>query len=228
MDRILNDSSPFIVLPPAELEQAQKLLTERRCAKGAWVFREGDPATMLWMIVEGWIHLVRRSCSGRPVTIFTMTPSDALCGLSAFEQGAYTSGAVAATPCRLVGVPGTYVAALIERYPAFAREILALERTRIRHMAEAMTRAHDPVACRLANTLLRLTDQFGPTVPVTHRELAQMAHTTLETSIRVMSRWRSQGLVVTQRGKLTLADPTRLQRLSATPPGNGHTVARDT
>ena len=221
MERILTETSPFIVLPLAELEQAQKLLVERRCAKSEWVFREGDPATMLWIIVKGWVHLVRRSCSGRLVTIFTMTPSDALCGLSAFEQGAYTAGAVAATPCHLVGLPGKYVAALIERYPAFAREILTLERTRIRHMAETMTRAHDPVECRLANTLLCLAEQFGTTVPITHRELAQMAGTTLETSIRTTGRFRRQGLVATQRGKITVTDRARLSHV-AVGNGNGH------
>ena len=221
MERILDHSSPFVVLPFEELEQAQKLLTERRCAKGEWVFREGDPATTLWIIVEGWVHLVRRSCAGRQVTIFTMTPSDALCGLSACEQGVYTAGALVATPCRLVGLSGKYVAALIERYPAFAREILTLERTRIRHMAEAMTRAHDPAACRIAGMLLRLADQFGSTVPVTHRELAQMAGTTLETSIRTTSRFRQQHLVTTQRGKITVTNRARLSRIAGGS-GNGH------
>lgn len=214
VEQALTRNNLFLLLPPEELEQVRQLLTERRYRKGEWIFHEGEPASTVWIILEGWVHLVRESSSGRQVTIFTMTPSDALCGLSAFEQGTYTAGAMAATACRLTGLPGKYVAALIERYPAFAREVLALERLRIRHMADAICQAHEPVDCRLATTLLRLAEQFGPTIPVTHRELAQMAHTTLETSIRTMSRLRGQGIVRTQRGLITITDSDRLSRIA--------------
>lgn len=210
MERALIHTTLFMVLPPEELAHARQLLKEQRCAKGAWIFREGDPATTVWIIAEGWVHLVRRAAGGRSVTLLTMTPSDALCGLSAFEQGVYTAGAVAATTCRLGGLPGKYVATLLERYPAFAREVLAIERRRIQHMADVICRAHDPVECRIATTLCQLADQFGPTIPVTHRELAQMARTTLETSIRTMSRFRQQRLVQTRRGHITVLDRERL------------------
>src|SRR3989338_8720614 len=131
VESALAHNALFLVLPPEELEQVRRLLTERGYHRGEWIFREGEPAETAWIILEGWVHLVRKSRSGRQVTLFTMTPSDALCGLSAFEQGTYTAGAVAATACRLAGLPGKYVAALIERYPAFAREVLASERLRI-------------------------------------------------------------------------------------------------
>lgn len=206
-----------MVLPPEELAHAKQLLTEQRFAKGEWVFREGDPATTVWIIAEGWVHLVRRAASGRPVTLLTMTPSDVLCGLSAFEQGVYTAGAVAATACRLGGLPGKYVATLMERYPAFAREVLTIERHRIQHMAEVICRSQEPVETRLASTLLRLMEQFGATIPVTHRELAQMAGTTLETSIRMSSRFRQQRLVQTRRGRITVLDRERLAHVAGGP-----------
>lgn len=226
VDVALAHNALFLVLPPDEIAQVRKLLDERSYRKGEWIFREGEPATIAWIILEGWVHLVRASSHRREVTIFTMTPSDALCGLSALEEGTYTTGAVAATACRLAGLPGKYVAALVERYPVFAREVLALERLRIRHMAEAICRAHDPVESRLADTLLRLSEQFGATIPVTHRELAQMAHTTLETSIRVAGRLRSDGLVATRRGHITIRDRERLRGVATL--GNGHSTARHT
>lgn len=223
MEPLLNHRSPFLVLPPEELAQLQLLMQEERVPKGAWIFREGAPAMTLWVLLEGWVHLVRQASAGRLITIFTMTPSDALCGLSAFEQRTYTLGAVAATPCRLVALPAKYMVALLERYPAFAREVLSTAQLRMRHMADAICQAQEPVEHRLAHILLRLADQFGTTIPITHRELAQMAQTTVETSIRVMSRWRSDGFVDTHRGRVTLREPGRLSRLTN---GNGRVAAR--
>jgi CRP/FNR family transcriptional regulator len=89
--------------------------------------------------------------------------------------------------------------------------------------------APERVEIRLANILLKLGDKIGAPVtaeaPATdglriemslsRQDLADMAGTTIETTIRIMSRFRKEGLVHTEPGGyIIITDRERLQRLS--------------
>ena len=51
------------------------------------------------------------------------------------------------------------------------------------------------------------------TVPLTRQEIGEMAGTTVETTIRVMSRWQKDGLVQTEHQVLTILDHIGLERI---------------
>ena len=73
---------------------------------------------------------------------------------------------------------------------------------------------HDPVEQRLAQTLINLTKKFGSTIPLTKHELAEMANTTVETTIRVLSQFKKDGLIESSRGSTTIAKLEKLRDLS--------------
>lgn len=205
------------------LVAAQKRLEEtselRRFRKGEILFEEGQLAESVWLIQRGWVYLVRRTPQGIPVTIFTVTPEEALCGFSAVVgQSAYYASAVAATDTAVVRVPHADFARLLHDQPGFAEKVLAIYHTRMRHMAEAISLAQAPVEQRLAYVLLRLRATFGKTVPVTHHELSHMAGTRWETSIRTLSVMKRKGWIISSRGKMTVVLPQKLQALLNTRP----------
>jgi CRP-like cAMP-binding protein len=80
----------------------------------------------------------------------------------------------------------------------------------------------EPVEARLAATLMRLVDSEGKRsrngveLPyhLTRQSLADMAGTTVETAIRVVSRWLKDGLVVDDSGRLVLKNPDALRAMS--------------
>jgi CRP/FNR family transcriptional regulator len=82
--------------------------------------------------------------------------------------------------------------------------------------------AVEPVEPRLAATLMRLADREGKPsragveLPyhLTRQSLADMAGTTVETTIRVVSRWIKEGLVVDDRGRLVLKRPPALRAMA--------------
>lgn len=198
-------------LPETVICELATLGVTRQFRKGEVVFREGQPAEAVWIVQRGWVVLRKRAPHGDPVTVFTMTPNEALCGISAFDQGDYSASAVAATDARLLEVPREVIEALLMRYPRFAKDVLLTCCQRIRHMAESISLAQAPVAKRLAYTLLRLRSSFGNTIPVTHQELASMAGTRWETSIRTLAAMRRKGWVASSRGRITLLAPRKLQ-----------------
>jgi CRP-like cAMP-binding protein len=63
-----------------------------------------------------------------------------------------------------------------------------------------------------------LYSRLGPNLPFTRQEIADMAGTTTETAIRVMSRLRDGGIIRSVRGKTVILDETKLRLLSEGPP----------
>ena len=211
----------FRSLPREALRRIAATCELRRFDKDQTIFEEGEAADAVWIVRSGWIYLTKRTPQGLAATIFVMTPDEAICGISAFDLGAYSATGTAATEAQLLRVPATVFADLLGQYPTFAQRVLAICCTRIRHMAETISLASAPVEQRLAHALLRLHATFGTTVRITHRELARMAGTRLETSIRTVGLLKQKHWLATSRGKLTILQPRQLQTLVA-PMMNGH------
>ena len=82
--------------------------------------------------------------------------------------------------------------------------------------------AVDPVEARLAAALVRLAEREGTrgkqgvTLPfhLTRQSLADMTGTTVETAIRVVSRWLKNGLLRDEGGRLVLTDFLALRALA--------------
>ncbi len=216
MDDYLTQIPLFQALPAVQLKQLGERCELRRFRKGEALFKEGQLAESVWLIQRGWVYLVKRTPLGVPVTIFTVTPEEVLCGFSAvIDHGAYYASAITATDTTAIRVPREEFARLLKDQPGFAEQVLAIYHTRMRHLAEAISLASSPVERRLAYTLLRLKSSFGKTIPVTHQELARMAGTRWETSIRTIASFKRKHWLSTSRGKMTILRPDQLKALLA-------------
>lgn len=213
MDDILAQFPLFRTLPQTELKDLAMTCELRRFRKDETIFEEGQPAEAVWIVKRGWVSLVKGTPQGGVATIFAMTPAEPLCGISAFERGTYSSTAIASTDTELITIPAEAFSRLLDRYPALARQVLAICCQRIRRMAEAISLAQAPVEQRIAYVLLRLRRTFGKTIPVTHQELAGMVGTRWETSIRTLSAMKRHGWVASSRGRITVLATRNLQAL---------------
>ena len=66
---------------------------------------------------------------------------------------------------------------------------------------------------RLAMLLIKLQKEYGSTIPYTKRELAEQVGTTVETTIRVMSRFEKKGWISSSRGKIQLKNTAPIHKL---------------
>lgn len=179
-----------------------------RYDKGAALFHQGERAQAVWIVLKGWVHLVRSAHPNdltHAVVIFTITPQEVLCGISSIDAGVYHLSAVAGTACRAVRIPAEAFNDALRHEPGFAYHALRLYARRVQHIAQQYGSMAEPVAHRLIRTVLRLRQQFGSTLPVTHRELAQMSWTTTESAIRIVRRLKRRGYLDGTRGRLTIA-----------------------
>lgn len=108
---------------------------------------------------------------------------------------------------------------LVKEHPRFEANLLRIVSS---HTREALSRvrelATEPVAQRLARTLLRLAEQIGRREPdgsllverITQQEIAEISGTSLFTVSRTLAEWEGPAIVETGRQRFRIRDPQGL------------------
>ena len=220
----LRGSSVFAQLPASEIDALAAVAREETKRAREYVFMEGDPAQWLWLVRSGRIKIVRHSRAGRDVVLELLGPGEVFGGVAVIERRPYPAAAQATEPSVVIKLPAAVIIALTERYPSVIREMALMIGQRLRAAHDSMrSLSVDPVEARLATALLRLAEREGAkgkrgvTLPfhLTRQSLADMTGTTVETTIRILSRWSKDALLVDEEGHLVLKDLERLRRLAA-------------
>jgi CRP-like cAMP-binding protein len=205
---------PFKRLTPTQRQRLAANAREIPYAKGETVFRAGDPADAVCIVKEGRVHLMRFLESGQASTTCVMTAGETFCCLPALDGKPYPADAIAAVDSTVVRVPTTAFQALLKESPTFLQDSLCLFCDRLRGVEQKSCMAYDSTERRLAQALVTLSEKFGKTIPLTKHELAEMAGTTVETTIRLLSQLKRDGVLKSTRGSTTILKSDRLRRLA--------------
>ncbi len=214
MERFFSTIQLFKRLSPTERQRLAAVSREKRYAKGETVFRAGEPAEAVCIVKEGRVHLMKFLEGGQASTTCVMAPGETFCCLPALDRKPYPVDAIAAADSVVVRIPTGAFHELMQRNPGFLQDSLCLFCDRLRDVEHRSCMAYESVEQRLASALLTLSKKFGPTIPLTKHELAELANTTVETTIRVLSQLKKQGIIKSSRGSTTIAKPEALQRLA--------------
>jgi len=215
IEHLLATAEPFKSLSVAERQTLASASRETHYAKGETVFREGQPAEAVCIVKEGRVHLMKFLEGGQASTTCVMTGGDTFCCLPALDRQPYPADAVAAMDSVVVRIPTSTFHDLLQRNPTFLQRSLCLFCDRLRQVEHRSCRIYDSVERRLAQTLLTLSKKFGNTIPLTKHELAELANTTVETTIRVLSQLKKQGILKSSRGSTTVVKPDTLKHLAS-------------
>ena len=214
----------FAGLPAREVEALGAVASEARYRAREYIFMEGDPARWLCLVREGRVKILRHSRTGKDVVLDLLGPGELFGGVAVIEQLPYPATAQALEPSAVVRIGADVMIGLSERHPAMVRELALLIGRRLRTAHDSVkSLAVDPVETRLASAVLRLGEregqpgQGGLVLPfhLTRQSLADMTGTTVETTIRVVSRWLKDGLVTDESGRFALRDLQALRDLAA-------------
>jgi CRP/FNR family transcriptional regulator len=180
-----------------------------------YVFMEGDPALWFCLVRTGRVKIVRETRGGKAVVLDLLGPGEPFGGVAVIERRPYPASAQAIEPSVIVKVAADAIVSLTERDPTLLREIALMMGERLRAAHDSVrSLAVEPAETRLASALLRLAEREGAKMPrgvalpfhLTRQSLADMAGTTVETAIRVVSRWLKEGLVAEQKNRLVVTD----------------------
>lgn len=219
----LRTNPVFGRLPARETELLGSAAVEEAFRAREFIFLEGDPAKWFYVVKSGHVKILRQSRTGKDVVLELLGPGEVFGGVAVIEQRPYPAAAQATDSAAVVKIPAEAMIALSERHPSLVKELALMIGRRLRAAHDSVkSLAIDPVESRLAAALLRLAerqgarDAHGITIPfhLTRQSLADMSGTTVETAIRVVSRWLRDGLVRDEEGRLGLTDLEALRALA--------------
>ncbi|OGL00904.1 MAG: hypothetical protein A3E31_15580 [Candidatus Rokubacteria bacterium RIFCSPHIGHO2_12_FULL_73_22] len=212
----------FAGLPAKEVHALEAVAREDAYRAREYVFMEGEPARWFCVVKSGRVKILKHSRTGKDVVLELLGPGEPFGGVAVIERRTYPAAAQATEPSVIVKIPQEPLVALAERYPSVIKEMALMVGRRLRDAHDSVkSLAADPVEARLAATLLRLAREGrkvkqGVELPfhLTRQSLADMAGTTVETTIRVVSRWLKEHLVEDDGARFVLRDLEELRTLA--------------
>ena len=220
---LLRRSTIFRRLAPDDRQRLAAVASVREFAKGAMLFAEGDSSDFLYTIVTGRVKVFKVTARGTDVILEIFGPGDPVGAVAVYESRPYPASTVALEPTTCVLVPRQAFFSLLEAHPTMVRGLLLGLTHRIVELTNRLTElSGGRVEARLARFFLKLADNMGQRrqdglfipMALSRQELADMIGTTIETSIRVMSRWGKQDIVRTEKDGFLVIDRTALEALT--------------
>lgn len=197
--------------------------TIRHYEKGATLFNEGDDSADLYTVMAGRVKVFKTTPRGSDVILEIFGPGDPVGAVAVYESRPYPATAVALEPTSCLLIPRDTFFALLEGYPTLVRGLLTGLTHRLVELTNRLAElSGGRVEARLARFFLKLATDMGQTrpegtfipLPLSRQELADMIGTTIETSIRTMSRWGKENLIRTEKDGFVVVDRTALEAIS--------------
>jgi CRP/FNR family transcriptional regulator len=203
--------------------------TMRRVRPGQVVYSVGAPATMVYLLKEGQVRLVRSDEGGSEATVAVLGPLDLFGEQSLAGGDAREERAEAMVESLICDIPRADFLAALESSPPLSVALRNLFGRRIRQLESRVTDlVFKDAETRLCTVLVRLAEEHGTIAPngtaeiplrLTARDLGHLAGLTRPTASQILSRLRHAGLVEGGARRLRLLGLDELRRRAARPAG---------
>jgi CRP-like cAMP-binding protein len=106
------------------------------CREGQIVFRQGDPATAFFIVIDGWVKLYRVTVSGEEAVIYVFKKGDSFAEAVAFTGHPYPATAETVSHARIVRIPADHVVKCIRGMPDIALAMIASTSQHLHHLVQ--------------------------------------------------------------------------------------------
>ena len=222
-ETLLTGVPPFRKLSQAQIREVLDAATALRFDAGVPVFSEGMPVERFFLLLDGHIRVIRTKPGGDQIIALHIAPGQLFGIGAALGRTTYPATAMTADDCVTLAWPNRMWAEFTTRYDGFATETYKVVGERVAEMNNRIVElATQQVEQRVACAILRLVTQTGRKVatgieiglPITRQNISDMTGTTLHTVSRLLSGWERDGIVMSERRKITVTAPHRLVMLS--------------
>lgn len=222
-ESLLTDLPPFRRLSRPQIREILDAATPLRFDAGVEVFSEGQEVERFFLLLDGHIRVLRTTPGGEQIIALHIAPGQLFGIGAALGRGTYPATALTADECLALVWPNRLWPTFVENYDGFATETYKTVGERVGEMNNRIVEmATQQVEQRVACAILRLITQTGRKVeagieiglPITRQNISDMTGTTLHTVSRLLSGWERDGIVMSERRKITVTAAHRLVLLS--------------
>jgi CRP-like cAMP-binding protein len=216
---LLAEAELFKGLEPQVLAEVWAAARRRNVRSGAYLFRQGDQAHTLYVLIRGSVKLTQINPEGDQILLRVVSAGETFGAAAPLGNIRYPATAQAATPCTVLLWDGPTMLGLMERFPRLAINALRVLAERVHEFQDRYREmATERVERRVARALLRLARQVGRRVDngvlidltLTRQDLAEMTGTKRFTISRIFSDWEKRGLIEAGRERVLIKEPHSL------------------
>jgi len=225
IDQALCRSAIFRRLTPEDRQRIAAVATVQEFEKASTLFSEGDGSDFLFTVLAGRVKVFKATARGTDVILEIFGPGDPVGAVAVYESRPYPASAIALEPTTCLLIPRQAFFTLLETHPSLVRGLLVGLTHRLVELTNRLTElSGGRVEGRLARFFLKLAQDMGQRreegtfipLALSRQELADMIGTTIETSIRIMSRWSKENVVRTEKDGFVVLDRSSLETVAMT------------
>ena len=224
IDAVLRATPVFQKLAAEDRRKVAEVAAVRHYKKGQVIFEQGTPSDAFYTIASGRVKIFRMLPTGKDVILEVFGPGDPVGALAAYDGRPFPASAAALEDTACVVIPRSVFFRLLEEHPSLVRGLMLGLTQRLVELTNRVTELSGArIEPRFARLFLKLAgekgraERGGTFVPLalSRQELADMTGTTIETAIRIMSRWGKQGIVRTEKDGFVVVDRQALEAAAA-------------
>lgn len=215
--------SIFSTLIPQEAREIIPYLMPDKFLKKETIFFEGDQSEWFYIVTKGKVKITKISQEGKEIILEIISPKDFFGGIAVVRGFPYPANAVAMDDTEVLKISRNNLMKIMDRFPNLMYCMATNIGDRIKDSHEMIKSiALEKVESRIASLLIKLSDKAGEkttdgmmiNIKLTKQDIAEMVGTTVETSIRTMSKFSKQGLIASKSGKIVIRDLEKLKSLT--------------
>src|SRR3954453_8588652 len=223
-DDLLKTTPLFNRLSAEDRQKISEVAVVKHFDRGDVIFEQGSPSDALYAIASGRVKIFKMMPSGKDVILEVFGPGDPLGAVAAYMDRPFPASASALEDTVCVLIPRAAFFRLLETQPSLVRGLLLGLTVRLVELTNRLAElTGGRIEPRFARLFLKLATEMGRPerggtfVPLTlsRQELADLTGTTIETCIRIMSRWNKDGVVRTEKDGFVVVDKLELEKIAA-------------
>lgn len=204
---LLRRAPVYRVLDEGDRAHLAEVADVRLYESGDAIFREGDAPRHFYTIVRGRVKIFKLTPTGKDVILEIFGAGDPFGAVAVFKERPFPATAEALEDTVCIVIPRNDFFRLLERHPSLVRGLLLGLTQRLVELTNRIAElAGGRVEPRFARLFLKLARDMGReeddgvfiSMPLSRQELADLTGTTVETCIRIMSRWHREEIVATE------------------------------
>ena len=224
IEAVLRVTPVFQKLTADDRRKVAEVASVRQYAKGRIIFEQDAPSDAFYTIASGRVKIFRMLPAGKDLILEVFGRGDPLGALAAYDGRPFPASAAALEDTTCVVIPRTEFFRLLEDHPSLVRGLMQGLTQRLVELTNRLAElSGSRIEPRFARLFLKLAGEMGRAerggtfVPLalSRQDLADMTGTTIETGIRIMSRWGKQGIVRTDKDGFVILDRLALESAAA-------------
>jgi CRP-like cAMP-binding protein len=220
LEGVLAVTPVFKKLSPQDRHTVAQAATLKTYEKGQTIFEQAAPPDGFYTIAAGRLKIFKMLPTGKDMILEVFGRGDPLGALAAYDGRPFPASAVALEPTVCVVIPRAVFFRLLEEHPSLVRGLMLGMTVRLVELTNRIAELSGTrIEPRFARLFLKLAGEMsraergGIFIPLalSRQELADMTGTTIETAIRIMSRWGKEDVVRTEKDGFVILDRRTLE-----------------